>query len=346
MAALTVEIPTYNEAANLPLLVEQLEQLPIDMEIVVIDDSSPDGTGEIAKALALKYGNVRVLERPSKAGLASAIFDGLSLVTTPFVAVMDCDLQHPADALPRMLDEAQRGADIVIASRYVRGGHSSQGIFRYALSKGATLLAHLLIPETRKIRDPLSGFFLFRKELLTSHVLAGKGYKLLLMLLARCRRCNVAEIPYSFGRRRMGKSKLGPREMVNYLSLLLKLSDYRLLKFSAVGAAGAVLNEFLLYMLEPHLQLLMASGAAVEASIISNFAMNNFWTFSRKRNGSLLRRFFGYQAVAMFGAATNVAILGLLVLMHFEYLAANFVGISLGFAANYLGSEHVVWSYS
>lgn len=167
MVELSLEIPTYNEAGNLPVLIERLEGLDLDLEIIIIDDNSPDGTYEVAQGLAEKYHNIKTLKRPGKLGLASAISDGLKLASGNYVAVMDADLQHPPETLLKMFDEAKKGNDIIIASRYTDKGRIEKfGLVRRLTSKGATFLTHALLRETRSIKDPMSGFFIFRRSIL------------------------------------------------------------------------------------------------------------------------------------------------------------------------------------
>lgn len=344
MSSLSIEIPTYNEAENLPVLVDRIEALGLDVEIVVIDDSSPDGTYDIALTLASKYGNIKVIRREGKMGVASAIRAGLAAATGQFVAVMDCDLQHPPEFLPEMMKEAERGTDVVIASRYIRGGQSDFGLGRKFVSKTATAIAHILLKQTRRIADPLSGYFIFRRDIIAPDEIRSNSYKVLLEILVRGRAKRVRELPYTFCKRTNGSSKFGMRETGRYLGLVLKLSDYRALKFLLVGLAGVAVNEGLLFLLAPHTPLLAASAMAVEASIVANFIMNNFWTFRGRGEASLFRRLAKYNTVTILGAFTNIAVLGALVFIHLEYLAANFVGIMLGFAANYAGSEGVVWA--
>ncbi|MEM3852326.1 MAG: glycosyltransferase [Methanomassiliicoccales archaeon] len=344
MNLLSVLLPTYNEAGNLAPLVGEIKKTVPDAEIIIIDDASPDGTGETADRLASEYENVRVIHRAQKLGLSSAVLVGAAVSEGQFVAVMDCDMQHPPQLLAAMLKTAQSGADVVIASRYTEGGGSSAGIFRRALSRGATVVTHLMMPETRKIMDPLSGYFLCRRELLLKVRVPSGSYKILLPLIASMGlNKRIMEIPFVFAKRYAGKSKFGVSETVRFLYLLLNLSNYRLFKFVAVGVAGAIVNELLLFLLVPHMELLLASAAAIEASIVSNFAMNNVWTFARRKSSSLFSRFAKYNGIALIGAVTNITLLAVLVLARLEYLAANFVGIVAGFAANYLGSEHMVW---
>lgn len=343
MTQLSVEIPTYNEAENLPILVERLEALGLDAEIIVIDDNSPDGTAAIADGLAAQYGNITVIRRPGKMGITTAIREGMAAAKGEYIAVMDCDLQHPPEFLPQLMEEAMQGSDIVIASRYVPGGSSAFSLPRKIVSRTATGISHLLLKQTRRIADPLSGYFVFRKGIIDAGSIRSNSYKVLLEILVRGRAKKVSELPYAFSKRCSGSSKFGFSEMMRYLKLVLQLSDYRALKFALVGGAGVLINEGLLFLLAPHTPLLAASAMAIESSIVANFVMNNFWTFKGGVGSGLIKRLAKYNTVTILGAFTNIAVLGMLVFIHFEYLAANFVGIMLGFAANYAGSEGVVW---
>ncbi len=355
MVELSVEIPTYNEAENIPVIVEKLESLNIDLEIIIVDDNSPDGTGEVAEKLKEKYSNLKVLRRPGKLGLATAIHDGLALAEGKFIAVMDADMQHPPDSLPRLLEKAREGNDLVIASRYVREGKSEKfSIYRRIVSRAATFLAHAMLRETRNVRDPLSGFFVFRRDIMSPEKINSNGYKILLEVLVKGTGKKVAEIPYTFKPRLKGSSKLGIRENVNYLRLILMLSEYRPLKFITVGITGVLVNEGLLFLLH-NLSLFSASLAsfplayagaiAIETSVITNFLLNNFWTFSNLGPGRGIVKFLKYNLVAAPGAIINfLTLLNLATIFH--YLLANLIGIALAFLVNYLGSELFVWARS
>ncbi len=334
MTLLSIEIPTYNEAENLPLVVERIEALGMEVEIIVVDDNSPDGTGQVAADLAERYGNIKVLRRQGKMGITSAIKDGLYAASGKYVAVIDCDLQHPPEFLPEMMQEAEKGTDVVIASRYVPGGSSSFSAPRRVVSRTATAIAHLLLRQTRTIADPLSGYFIFRRGIINPDDIVSNSYKVLLEILVRGNAVTLAELPYAFGERVNGTSKFGLRETLRYLNLVLLLSDYRVLKLLMIGLAGVAINEGVLFLLAPHTELLAASALAVEASIVASFILNNFWKSGRGRRSGILRKLAEYNTFAIFGALTNMAVLGLLVFVHFEYLAANFIGIMLGFAAN------------
>lgn len=347
MTELTVELPTYNEAENLPILVDRLESLGIDLEIVVIDDNSPDGTAQVVKSLSEKYGNIKLVQRPKKLGLASAIFDGLSVASGEYIAVMDADLQHPPETLVKMLEETKKGNDIIIASRYVRsGGMERFGIGRRIISRGATFLAHAMLRETRPIKDPMSGFFIFRKDVLDGKKIESDGYKILLEVLVkgRCENRRIAEIPYTFRPRTRGKSKLSFHEDIKFVRLLLLLSQFRPVKFLSVGASGVLVNMSLLFLLNTFTasSLALAGAVAIETSIISNFILNHIWTFRDRSVGNSFLGFLKYNLVAAPGGIINLAIL-LKLSMFTHYLLANLVGIAFAFVVNYLGSELIVW---
>ena len=229
MVKLSVIIPTYNERENLPLLIAQLRRLPIEVECVVVDDNSPDGTGDIADRLASTDPLIKVIHRPKKAGLASAIFAGLPKASAPYVAVMDADLQHPPNLLTQMLQSLEDGYDVVVASRYVSGGGVvGWTMSRKITSRAAILLAHLIIPKSRAVRDPMSGYFALKREILENiRINPAIGYKILLAVLVKGRYSKVKEVPMIFQRRQRGKSKLNEREILNYLKLLVNLLRQR-----------------------------------------------------------------------------------------------------------------------
>jgi len=223
---LSIIVPTYNEAENVRELIERVEASlkGLDFEVVVVDDSSPDGTAEVAEEFGKAYGNVRVVRRPKKMGVASAVLDGMKAAKHELIAVMDADLQHPPELLPKLLEKAMEGYDIVVASRYVEGGGIEEwGFWRRLISRGATLLAHTLLPKTRGVKDPMSGFFVFRRKVVEGVELNPIGYKLLLEVLVRGRYESVAEVPYVFKARRRGRSKLGLKEIFDYVIFLFKL---------------------------------------------------------------------------------------------------------------------------
>ena len=238
-------IPTYNERDNIIPLVERIHHAlsSYDYRILFIDDDSSDGTAELATGLSPKY-PVDVIVRKDQRGLASAVVDGLKHVTGGIVGVMDADLQHPPEILPDLLKEIEGGADIAIASRYVKGGACPEwGLVRRIISKGAISLAHILLPATRQIKDPMSGFFMFTRQAIADADLKPTGYKILLELLMQERLHNAVEVPYTFKTRSRGESKLNVRQQIDYLkhiySLMRRTGELRrLIKFCLVGGGG------------------------------------------------------------------------------------------------------------
>ncbi|MCR8455797.1 MAG: polyprenol monophosphomannose synthase [Candidatus Korarchaeota archaeon] len=226
MEKLSVILPTYNEADNVSELIERLEASlkGFDAEIIFVDDGSPDGTADLAESIGSVYGNVRVIRRPKKMGLTSAVLDGVKLARSNVVAVMDADLQHPPELLPKMYMKIMEGYDLVVASRYVKGGRVEDwGPLRRLISWGATKLAHIFLLSARGVKDIMSGYFMLRRSILEHTKLNPKGYKILLEILAKCKVDSVAEVPYTFKPRRRGKSKLNFGEIISYLLLLLRL---------------------------------------------------------------------------------------------------------------------------
>ncbi len=227
----SVILPTYNERDNIVRLIPEIHRVlasnNIDYEIVVVDDNSPDGTAEVARQLSKQY-PVTVVVRPRKLGLGLAVVDGVKVARGEIIVVMDADFQHPPDVIPRLIQKVKEGYDIAIASRYVEGGKvESWSLIRKIASKGAIMLAHAFLRETRSIKDPVSGFFAFSKRVIADVDLNPIGYKVLLEILVKGRWSRIIEVPYIFKSRASGKSKLNIREITNYLAHLTHLLAYR-----------------------------------------------------------------------------------------------------------------------
>lgn len=220
----SIIVPTYNEARSLSELAGRLfaalQGAGLEGELVVVDDGSPDGTGAIAEELARHY-PMQVLHRPAKSGLASAVLEGMARAQGDILVVMDADLSHPPEVVPRLVAPILAGkADLAVASRYVRGGGVAQWPWtRRLVSWGANLLARPLVP----MRDATSGFFAVRREVLEGVSLNPIGFKIGLEVMARGRYRRFVEVPYIFEDRRYGKSKFGLREVFHYLWQLLVL---------------------------------------------------------------------------------------------------------------------------
>ncbi|MDH5686562.1 MAG: polyprenol monophosphomannose synthase [Candidatus Bathyarchaeota archaeon] len=226
LPVLSILVPTYNERENISeltkLLLESLSS--VNFELLFIDDNSPDGTADLAKELAEVYGNIRVIQRPGKMGLGSAVVDGVKAARGEFIAVMDADLQHPPDLLPRMFEQTKNGCSLAVASRYVDGGRiEGWSIWRRLVSLAAVKFAHLLLPKTRRIRDPMSGCFMLEKKCQKGVDFNPIGYKILLEMLVKGDYSGIVEVPYTFRPRRQGESKLDLFVVWNYVRHLLRL---------------------------------------------------------------------------------------------------------------------------
>ncbi|MEM3420749.1 MAG: glycosyltransferase family 2 protein [Candidatus Hadarchaeum sp.] len=350
MVKLSIIVPTYNEAENLERLVDGIFNTlkGVDFELIIVDDNSPDGTGKLADELASKNKNVAVVHRPGKLGLGTAILDGVAVSHGEIIGVIDADLQHPPEVLKTMLKRAEEGADIVVASRYVSGGNiEGWPLLRKIISRGALWLSHLFLPQTKNVKDTLSGYFLFKKNVIEGAVIDVKEFKMLIEILVKGKYCKVVEVPYTFRTRAAGKSKLGTKQIFSYVRQLLRLSDYRILKFMAVGVSGIVVNNGILWLLvtSAFMSPFFAEIFSIESSILSNFTLNNFWTFRGRKSGGIIYRLLKYHGSVLVGAVVNYVVFLLLLAAGLHILVANTIGILLGFIFNYLLSETFVWRW-
>ncbi len=225
---ISVVVPTYNESASLPQLVERLASVLAgrQWELVVVDDGSPDGTADLAESLAGAR-PVRVVRRPSKAGLASAVLAGFAVARGDVLVVMDADLSHPPEVVPALTDAIDDGADLAIGSRYVPGGAIRDWpLTRRAVSRVACFLGSLLVP----VRDATSGFFALRREVVAGVRIDPIGFKIGFEVMARGRYRSAVEVPYTFTDRELGASKFGRREIGQFLVELARVARDRALR--------------------------------------------------------------------------------------------------------------------
>jgi len=352
----TVVVPTYKEAENLPHLIHRLakvrEEHGLDLDVLIMDDNSGDGSAELVAARPEDW--VKIVVRTTDRGLSPSVLDGMKRATGDILICMDADLSHPPEALPQILRKLEEGADFVIGSRYVQGGSTSDdwGFLRWLNSRVATLLARPLTSA----RDPMAGFFAFRR----STFAAGRdfnpvGYKIGLEFIVKCGCERVVEVPIHFEDRQLGKSKLTARQQLLYLKHLRRLYTFKfgawsqLVQFLTVGGLGTVVNLVLLTLL---LNLAMPAQASVAAAIVLsmvfNFVLNRRFSFGESRKESWLKQFIGFMAACSVGALINYAVTLLFMGRTFSFrpqLAALF-GIAAATAFNFIASRYLVFRSS
>lgn len=351
---ISIVLPTYNEKESIERIVKEIfnvcRENDLDAEVIVVDDNSPDGTGEIAVKLRKQY-NLQVLIRKNKRGLSSAVLDGFELTRGELLGVMDADLSHPPELIPKLLKPiTNKGADFVIGSRYVKGGSIKNWTAkRKTISKVATLLARPLT----KIKDPMSGFFFIRREVIEGVKLSPRGYKIGLEILVKGNYKNVVEVPYTFRDRSYGKSKLDAKEYKNYLSHLFGLYFYKksifrqFFKFCLVGALGVFINTGVLYSLVELVLLwyMFAAGAAFAVAVSSNFILNKIWTFKEKSKGvKVIGQYSKFFIICIIGLLINLVVLYVLVEYgNIWYVLSQLIAISIATVNNFVGSKF--WAF-
>jgi dolichol-phosphate mannosyltransferase len=311
-----VIVPTYKEVENIPFLVERLDvvrkQAGFDLDVLFMDDDSRDGSAELVEKMGLPW--VQLVTRTSDRGLSQAVLDGLRRAQGELLVVMDADLSHPPEVLPKMVEELHAGADFVVGSRFIQGGTTDDdwGVFRWLNSRVATLLAYPLTT----ISDPMSGYFLLRRSTFEAGTNYNPiGYKIGLELLVKCNCRSVAEVPIHFEDRRRGESKLSLKEQLRYLQHIRRLYIHRfefwsqLAQFLTIGASGLIVNlAVLTLMLKLGTPLEGSVLAAIAISMVWNFALNRRFSFAGAREGSLARQFFDFVAACSIGALVNYAV--------------------------------------
>ncbi|HEY49236.1 MAG TPA: glycosyltransferase family 2 protein [Dehalococcoidia bacterium] len=358
---LSLIVPTYNEKDNIAHLAERVDKAlsQYSYELIVVDDNSPDGTAEVAKSLSAQY-PIRVIVRTNERGLASAVVAGFREARGKVLGAIDADLQHPPEVLPSLLETIKGGTDVAIASRYIEGGGTEGwSINRRIISKVAAKLtilpAGLLLPSIKGIKDPLTGFFLFKRHVIEDAVLAPTGYKILLEVLVKGNAGRVIEVPYIFRARERGKSNLTLREQIKFLIHLIRLAWFegnlkRFVKFCIVGASGTVINWGVLTLCTElgGLHYRWSAVIAYEISILNNFTWNELWTFRDRRipgRKTFFKRVLKYHTVAGAGVGIHVGMLSLFTdVVGFQYNKLSWV-IATACVVLWDFSWSVIWTW-
>ena len=354
---LAVIVPTFNERDNVNPLFRRLEAAlaGVSWEVIFVDDNSPDGTWEVVRALARQDSRVRCIRRIGRRGLSGACIEGILASSAPYAAVIDADLQHDERQLPKMLALLQGAeADLVVGSRYIAGGSAeSFDKQRAGISALATEVAKRVLRV--KVADPMSGFFMIRRDRFEQLApqLSTQGFKILLDIVATARGdLRVKEIPYRFGSRLHGESKLDSTVALDFLGLVLaKLTgdvvSLRFLLFAMVGSTGLLVHLAALFVaLEvfglpfPEAQ---ACGALV--AMTSNFILNNFLTYrdQRLKGFAILRGLLLFYLVCSVGLFANVGVAFSVYDQEPIWWLAGAAGALMGVVWNYAMSGLFVW---
>jgi dolichol-phosphate mannosyltransferase len=353
----SVVVPTFNERDNVTVLYRRLDATLKDIpwEVVFVDDNSPDGTWEVVRGLARQDSRVRCIRRIGRRGLSGACIEGILASSASYAAVIDADLQHDEAQLPKMVGLLQSGeAELVVGSRYIEGGSAdSFNKQRAGASAIATKVARQVLRV--EIADPMSGFFMIRRDRFEQLApqLSTQGFKILLDIVATAEGdLRTVEIPYTFGSRQHGESKLDSMVALDFLGLVLaKLThdvvSLRFLMFGMVGALGLIVHLITLFVaLEvfgapfPEAQ---AAGALV--AMTSNFILNNFLTYrdQRLKGFAILRGLLLFYLVCSVGLFANVGVAFSVYDQEPIWWLAGAAGALMGVVWNYAMSGLFVW---
>jgi dolichol-phosphate mannosyltransferase len=354
---LTIVVPTFNERANIPLLVERLSHLltSCDWEVIFVDDNSPDGTATSARTIGEQNSRVRCIRRIGRRGLAGACLEGMLASQARYVAVMDADLQHDEGLLVPMLEALRAGrADVAVASRYLYGG-SAAGLSkqRSRVSRGSNAIVRLLLGI--ELTDPMSGHFMIRREAFEgiAPALSSQGFKILLDILATARgSLRTIELPSTFRERQHGESKLDSKIALDFAALVTaKLThdavSARFLLFCLVGFTGLGIHLSILSALLTlsDLSFGVAQAFATVGAIAWNFVLNNLFTYRDQRltGWHFLTGLIRFQVICAIGAISNVGIATWIYDYHEVWWIAGLGGALIGTVWNFVVSAALVW---
>lgn len=356
---LTIVVPTYNEADNVERLVELMAAALADIhwEIIFVDDDSPDNTSGRVRALARKDQRVRCLQRIDRRGLSSAVIEGILASSSPYICVMDADLQHDETIIPAMLTELKDDNDLVVASRYIANASTGElSENRVKISKAATFFGNLILDH--QLSDPMSGFFMIRRKLFehVSPALSGKGFKILLDIIASAKQdIRVKELPYHMKKREHGESKLSVFVVWEFFSLLAnklfgRYLPLRFVMFTTVGLSGVGVHLCVLYLVHKLMQqeFILAQAIATFIAMTSNYFLNNLLTFNDNRHKGvrMLPGLFSFYVTCSLGALINVAVAASAFNTGLAWWLAGICGALAGAVWNFALSTTYTWKRS
>lgn len=350
----SIILPTYNERESILTTISNIKKAiksKEKYEIIVVDDNSPDKTWQLVDKTFKYDKSVYCIRRINKKGLSSAIIDGFIQAKGEYVFVTDADGQHDETKFDEMFKKIKKN-DLVIGTRFRKGGSvAGWSKTRIFTSKFAAMLAKPFL--SKEITDPMSGFFGIKKSVFIKYKdkLDGKGYKILLDILFQNKKFKTAEVAYHFKTRQAGESKLSTKVIIEYILMLVKhaiKTNIQFIPFCIVGFSGVLVNTGLLYFLTEKLGIyyLLSSIVAIETSIITNFILNNFWTWrKRKFKNGFLSRFLMFNLVSIIALIINVSVLFVLTeSFNIWYIYSNLIGIVSALLVNYIVNDR--WTFN
>lgn len=351
---LSIIIPTYNEKENITPLIEKLfsvfKEKQIKGEIIIVDDNSKDGTGDIVEKLKVKYKSIKILHRSGKLGLSSAVLDGFKIADGDILGVMDADLSHPPEKIPELFFPIKENtADFTIGSRYIPGGKIiGWNLKRILMSRGATILAR---PFT-KVKDPMTGYFMLKKECLMNRDFDSRGFKILLELLVKANYKKVKEVPIVFINRVEGKSKADTGEIIFYIKNLIGYMKYKnnvineFIRFTIVGGIGTIINLAILYSFTEFLNIFYIISAIIAfiVAATNNFIFNKIWTFKEEIRDKIFLKYTQFFVVSVIALLVNIFFLYVFTeYLGIYYLISQLIAIGISLIINFLGNK--LWTF-
>ena len=355
---ISLVIPTRNEAGNIEPLLMRIHQAVkgIATEVVFVDDSTdntPEVIGKLQEWFPLP---IKLIHRPKelrKNGLGGAVVEGFKATQAKWMCVMDADLQHPPEMIPRLYRQAQKtGADVVMGSRLAPGGDaSSLGFTRTVISYAFAWTTRLTFPQRlRKVTDPLTGFFMTRRAAVNPEDLRPDGFKILLEILVSHPQLKVAEVPIQFGYRNAGESKASVSETVKFFRGLFRLrlaGNTHFVKFLIVGLTGLFVNSLVLWGMAEFaaVHYLVAAVIATQASTLWNFGLTEGWVFGKRTTErSFVTRLVSFLLMNNGMLLLRGPIMSLMVSQFgIHYVVANLVSLFAMTALRYLFADRWIW---
>jgi dolichol-phosphate mannosyltransferase len=378
---LSIVIPTYNESGNIIKLIESIKTNignSVFAEIIVVDDNSPDGTGNIVDDYIKKLNNtegkgnivqIRPIHRKQKEGLIQAILQGIESSSGEQVLIMDADFSHPPETIPKIIESLQKNDKcIIVASRYIKGS-AIRGwtLKRRLLSLGANSIARFSL-GMGNIKDPMSGFFAFHKKSIENIQFNTKGYKILLELLVKDKKIKVIEIPYVFTDRKTGKSKMDYMTIINYLQSVWKLYTHgkkaslnssdeknsikffsKAGRFFTVGASGLLVNYMVSILLSngllAKLWYMESTFIGIIVSITSNFILNKLWTFGDRDFSPKhsIKQYLLFLIICSLGASLQLGLVYVMVESEIPYEVALLMAVIAASISNFILNKKITF---